>query len=160
MARKIISEPEPEPEPEGAEEIETQETEETQEEEIKPATKPKRVLTEKQLESLKKAREAAAKALPKKEIEVKAAEYDKLEEKKKQLTQPPEPKPIKRSTKKVVEVEEEEDEEEVIVVKKQPKKVIINNNNSLDQEVSMLSIQQKLKAERQRVLMNTLSPMC
>jgi len=46
----------------------------------------------------------------------------------------------------------------VIVVKKQPKKVI--NNNSLDQEVSMLSIQQKLKAERQRVLMNTLSPMC
>ena len=53
MARKIISEPEPEPEPEGnIEETETQE--EQEEEEIKPATKPKRVLTEKQLESLKK----------------------------------------------------------------------------------------------------------
>ena len=60
-----------------------------------PAIKPKRILTEKQLENLKRAREAAllkkkelkelaqkAKALPKKEIEVKAAEYDKLEEKK------------------------------------------------------------------------------
>ncbi len=159
-----------EPEPEGAEEIETVEVhEETKEEEIeedKPITKPKRILTEKQLESLKRAREAAAlkkrelkelaqkaKALPKKEIEVKAAEYDKLEEKKKQLTQPP---PIKKTTKKVVEVEEEEEEEEV-VVKKQPKKV---NNTSLDQEVSMLSIQQKLKLERQKMLMNTLSPMC
>ena len=71
--------------------------EETQEEikqeikqEVKPEIKPKRILTEKQLENLKKAREAAvlkkrelkelaqkAKALPKKEIEVKAAEYDK-----------------------------------------------------------------------------------
>jgi hypothetical protein len=79
--------------------------------------------------------------------------YDKLEDKKKQLTQPP---PIKKTTKKVVEVEEEEEEEEVIV-KKQPKKV---NNTSLDQEVSMLSIQQKLKLERQKMLMNTLSPMC
>ena len=43
-----------EPEPEGAEEIETVEAnEETKEEEIeedKPITKPKRVLTEKQLE--------------------------------------------------------------------------------------------------------------
>ena len=60
----------------------------------KPEVKPKRILTEKQLENLKRAREAAllkkkelkelaqkAKALPKKEIEVKAAEYDKLEEK-------------------------------------------------------------------------------
>jgi hypothetical protein len=55
----------------------------------------------------------------------------------------------------VVEVEEEEEEE--VVVKKQPKKV---NNTSLDQEVSMLSIQQKLKLERQKMLMNTLSPMC
>jgi len=178
---------ESEPEPEGAEDIlalegsparrentrvrdiETVEShEESKEEEIeedKPVTKPKRVLTEKQLESLKRAREAAAlkkrelkelaqkaKALPKKEIEVKAAEYDKLEEKKKQLTQPP---PIKKTTKKVVEVEEEEEEE--VVVKKQPKKV---NNTSLDQEVSMLSIQQKLKLERQKMLMNTLSPMC
>ena len=59
MARKIISEPEPEPEG-NIEENEAEETEETQEEEIKPATKPKRVLTEKQLESLKRAREAAA----------------------------------------------------------------------------------------------------
>ena len=53
-----------EPEPEGAEEIETVEPqEETKEEEIeedKPITKPKRILTEKQLESLKRAREAAA----------------------------------------------------------------------------------------------------
>jgi hypothetical protein len=184
-----------EPEPEGAEDIlalegsparrentrvrdiETVEPqEETKEEEIEddtPITKPKRILTEKQLESLKRAREAAAlkkrelkelaqkaKALPKKEIEVKAAEYDKLEEKKKQLTQPPpEPKPIKKTTKKVIEVEEEEDEEEV-VVKKQPKKVVENNNNSLDKDISMLSIQQKLKLERQKMLMNALSPMC
>jgi hypothetical protein len=180
-----------EPEPEGAEDIlalegsparrentrvrdiETVEVhEETKEEEIeedKPITKPKRVLTEKQLESLKRAREAAAlkkrelkelaqkaKALPKKEIEVKAAEYDKLEEKKKQLqTATAETKPIKKTTKKVIEVEEEEEEE--VIVKKQPKKI---NNTSLDQEVSMLSIQQKLKLERQKMLMNTLSPMC
>ncbi len=55
-----------EPEPEGAEEIETVEPqEETKEEEIeedKPITKPKQVLTEKQLESLKRARQAAAEA--------------------------------------------------------------------------------------------------
>ena len=83
------SEPEQETEAEGPQEIE----------ETKPAIKPKRVLTEKQLENLKRAREAAllkkkelkelaqkAKALPKKEIELKAAEYDKLEEKKKQIT--------------------------------------------------------------------------
>ncbi len=75
-----------------------------------------------------------------------------LEEEKKQLTQPP---PIKKTTKKVIEVEEEEEEE--VIVKKQPKKI---NNTSLDQEVSMLSIQQKLKLERQKMLMNTLSPMC
>jgi hypothetical protein len=56
---------------------------------------------------------------------------------------------------KVIEVEEEEEEE--VIVKKQPKKI---NNTSLDQEVSMLSIQQKLKLERQKMLMNTLSPMC
>ncbi len=62
MPRKIKVETEPEPE--GAEEIETVETQaETKEEEIeedKPIIKPKRVLTDKQLESLKKAREAAA----------------------------------------------------------------------------------------------------
>ena len=59
MQRKIKSEPEPEPEE--TEEVETVETqEETQEEEEKPTTKPKLVLTEKQLESLKKAREASA----------------------------------------------------------------------------------------------------
>ena len=77
------SEPEPETEVEGPQEIE----------ETKPVIKPKRILTEKQLENLKRAREAAllkkrelkelaqkSKALPKKEIEVRAAEYDKLEE--------------------------------------------------------------------------------
>ncbi len=61
MPRKIKSEPEPEPE--GAEEVETVETQEETKEEIgedKPTTQPKRVLTEIQLESLKKAREAAA----------------------------------------------------------------------------------------------------
>ncbi len=66
-----------------------------------------------------------------------------------------ETKPIEKTTKNVVEVEEEEEEE--VIVRKQPKKI---NNNSLDQEVSMLSIQQKLKLERQKMLMNTLSPMC
>jgi len=53
MPRKIKSEPEPEPEV--TEEVETVETQETkEEEEDKPITKPKRVLTEKQLELLKK----------------------------------------------------------------------------------------------------------
>jgi DNA-binding helix-hairpin-helix protein with protein kinase domain len=113
MAKKIIPVPERlhsqahASEPEGAEEIEQTKEEVEEIEEEKPIVKPKRVLTEKQLESLKRAREAAAlkkrelkelaqkaKALPKKEIEVKAAEYDKLEEKKKQLTQPP---PIKKN---------------------------------------------------------------
>jgi len=46
-------------EPDGAVEIETEtRPEATQDEEVKP--KPRRVLTEKQLESLKRAREAAA----------------------------------------------------------------------------------------------------
>jgi hypothetical protein len=139
--------------------------------EVQPVTKPKRVLTEKQLESLARAREAAAqkirelkelaqkaKALPKKEIEVKAAEYDKLEEKKKQILEAPTPKPIKRSTKKVIEDEEEEEEEQPKAVKK----VTINKNNnkySLEENVSMLSIQQKLKLERQKILMSALTPM-
>ena len=65
MPRKSKIEPVPEPqieiEPEGA-----QEEEETQEEikqevkqEVKPEVKPKRILTEKQLKNLKRAREAA-----------------------------------------------------------------------------------------------------
>ena len=100
-----------------------------------------------------------AKALPKKEIEVKAAEYDKLEEKKKQILEAPTPKPIKRSTKKVI--EEEDDEEEVEQQPKAVKKVTINKNNynSLEENVSMLSIQQKLKLERQKMLMTALTPM-
>ena len=173
MAKKIIqqqSEPEQieATEPEGA-----QEEVEDEVEEVQPVTKPKRVLTEKQLESLARAREAAAhkkrelkelaqkaKALPKKEIEVKAAEYDKLEAKKQQLTQPPqEKKAVKKIVKKVIEVEEddnEEEEAEVVVKKQQPKKV----ENTFDKDVSMLSIQQKLKAERQKMLINALSPMC
>ena len=55
MAKKIIPVPEPEPEPE-----ETVEEVKEEIEEEKPIVKPKRVLTEKQLESLKRAREAAA----------------------------------------------------------------------------------------------------
>ena len=101
-----------------------------------------------------------AKALPKKEIEVKAAEYDKLEEKKKQILEAPTPKPMKRSTKKVI--EEEDEEEEVEQQPKAVKKVTINknnNNNSLEENVSMLSIQQKLKLERQKMLMSALTPM-
>ena len=43
--------------------------------------------------------------------------------------------------------------------KPQPKQVVAQNN-SIDKEVSMLSIQQKLKAELQKVLMSALSPMC
>jgi hypothetical protein len=43
----------PEPEPEGAEEIEQPKEEVEEVEEDKPIIKPKRVLTEKQLESLK-----------------------------------------------------------------------------------------------------------
>jgi hypothetical protein len=117
-------------EPEQEQEIEANEPEpetdvevEGPQEETKPAIKPKRTLTEKQLENLKRAREAAllkkkelkelaqkAKALPQKEIEVKAAEYDKLEEKKKQILEAP--KTIKRSTKKVTKTEAEEEEEE------------------------------------------------
>ena len=166
MPRKTkVIEVYPEIEPEGAPE-EVEETEEVEEvKEVKPEIKPKRILTEKQLENLKRAREAAllkkrelkelaqkSKALPKKEIEVRAAEYDKLEEKKKQILEAP--KAIKKTTKKVVEVEEEEEE---IEEKKPVKKV--NNNNSLEENVSMLSIQQKLKLERQRMLMNALTPM-
>ena len=48
-----------------------------------------------------------------------------------------------------------EEEEEEIEEKKPVKKV----NNSLEENVSMLSIQQKLKLERQRMLMNALTPM-
>ena len=164
---KVIEVPEQEIEANEPEEVEETEVEGPQEE-IKPEIKPKRILTEKQLENLKRAREAAllkkkelkelaqkAKALPKKEIEVKAAEYDKLEEKKKQILEAP--KTIKRSTKKV---EEDEEEEETKPIKKVTTNKNNNNNNSLDQDISMLSIQQKLKLERQKMLMNTLSPMC
>jgi predicted acylesterase/phospholipase RssA len=158
-------------EPVGAQEVE--EVEEAQEaapevEEIK--TKPKRLLSEKQLETLALARVKAAEvkkknkeeklkalSLSKKENEIKALEYDKLEEKKKQLLEAP--KAVKKTTKKVIEVEEEEEEEEII--KKPIKKVVNNNNNnSLSQDASMLTIQQKLKLERQKMLMSTLSPMC
>ena len=167
MPRKVRSEPEPEPEiePEGTQE-EVEEIQEIQEE-TKPEPilpKPKRILTERQLENLKKAREAAllkkkelkelaqkAKALPKKEIEVKAAEYDKLVEKKKQILEAP--KAVKKTVKKVIEEEEEEEAEKPI------KKVTINTKNSLEQNVSMLSIQQQLKLERQKLLMNALAPM-
>ena len=82
-------------------------------------TKPKRVLSEKQLETLALARVKAAEvkkknkeeklkalSLSKKENEIKAIEYDKLEEKKKQLL---EPKTVKKTTKKVVAEEEETD---------------------------------------------------
>ena len=45
--------------------------------------------------------------------------------------------------------------------KKPIKKVVNNNNNnSFSQDASMLTIQQKLKLERQKMLMSTLSPMC
>ena len=168
MPRKTKEQvPEPEIEPEGAQETQEEEVEEVEETKTESIlTKPKRILTEKQLENLKRAREAAllkkkelkelaqkAKALPKKEIEVKAAEYDKLEEKKKQILEAPAPKTIKRSTKKVSEEEEEEE-----VDKKPVKKVTVNN--SLEENVSMLSIQQKLKLERQKMLMSALTPMC
>ena len=67
------------------------------------------------------------------------------------------PKTVKKTTKKVIEVEEEEEE----VIKKPIKKVVNNNNNnSFSQDASMLTIQQKLKLERQKMLMSTLSPMC
>ena len=156
-------------EPEGAQEVETVEEVAPEIEEIK--TKPKRVLSEKQLETLALARVKAAEvkkknkeeklkalSLSKKENEIKALEYDKLEEKKKQLLEAP--KTVKKTTKKVIEVEEEEEEEEII--KKPIKKVVNNNTNniSLSQDASMLTIQQKLKLERQKMLMSTLSPMC
>jgi hypothetical protein len=48
-----------------------------------------------------------AKALPKKEREVKAAEFDKLEEKKEELTQPP-------IVKKVIAVQETEEDNEKV----------------------------------------------
>ncbi len=94
-------------------------------------------------------------SITKKEFEVKAAEYNKLEEKKKQILEAP--KAIKKTTKKVIEVEEEEEIEEP----KAQKKVTINNNNkSLEENASLLSIQQKLKFERQKMLMSALTPMC
>ena len=68
-----------------------------------------------------------------------------------ELPEAPAPKIIKRSTKKI-EVEEEKEE--------QPKAVKKVNNSSLGENVSMLSIQQKLKLERQKFLMNALTPMC
>ena len=153
--------------PEEAQETEEVSQEIEAEEEVK--IKPKRVLSEKQLETLALARVKAAEvkkknkeeklkalSLYKKENEIKAIEYDQLEEKKKQLLETP--KTVKKTTKKVIEVEEEEEEE---VIKKPIKKVVNNNNNnSFSQDASMLTIQQKLKLERQKMLMSTLSPMC
>jgi hypothetical protein len=156
--------------PEEAQETEEVSQEIEAEEEVK--IKPKRILSEKQLETLALARVKAAEvkkknkeeklkalSLYKKENEIKAIEYDQLEEKKKQLLETP--KTVKKTTKKVIEVEEEEEEE---VIKKPIKKVVNNNNNnnnnSFSQDASMLTIQQKLKLERQKMLMSTLSPMC
>ena len=62
MPRKtqVIEVPEPEQEIEASEPEQEAEVEGPQEiEEVKPAIKPKRILTEKQLENLKRAREAA-----------------------------------------------------------------------------------------------------
>ncbi len=54
----------------------------------------------------------------------------------------------------------EKDLKEEIEEKKPVKKVTVNNNNnSLEENVSMLSIQQKLKLERQKILMSALTPM-
>ena len=153
--------------PEEAQETEEVSQEIEAEEEVK--IKPKRILSEKQLETLALARVKAAEvkkknkeeklkalSLYKKENEIKAIEYDQLEEKKKQLLETP--KTVKKTTKKVIEVEEEEEEE---VIKKPIKKVVNNNNNnSFSQDASMLTIQQNLKLERQKMLMSTLSPMC
>ena len=48
--------------------------------------------------------------------------------------------------------------------KKEAKKAITNNNNnnnnSLEEKVSMLSMQPKLKLERQQMLMQALTTMC
>ena len=53
---------------------------------------------------------------------------------------------------------EEEEEEETKPVKKTTTST--TTINSLEEKVSMLSIQQKLKLERQQMLMNSLTPIC
>ena len=94
MVKKIIQQQSEEIEPEGTQE-ETQEQQEVEEaEEVQPVTKPKRVLTEKQLESLARAREAAshkkrelkelaqkAKALPTKKLKLKQQNMINLKQK-------------------------------------------------------------------------------
>jgi hypothetical protein len=86
-------------------------------------------------------------------------------------------KPVK---KEIIEVKTEEPKEDILTagaarqrkqedagaasaafdeVEQKPVKKTINNNNSLEENVSMLSIQQKLKLERQKFLMNALTPM-
>ena len=75
-----------------------------------------------------------AKELHTKKIKVKAAEYDKLKEMKIQLLETP--KPFKKTTKKEKQVKKN------ITTTTTNNNNNNNNNNSLEEKVSMLSIQQ------------------
>ena len=57
-------------------------------------------------------------------------------------------------------MEEEEEEEKPVKKTITTTTTTTNNNNSLEENVSMLSIQQKLKLERQKMIMQALTPMC
>lgn len=119
-------------------------------------TKPKRVLSELQLANLAKAREAAAikkkelkelankaKALPKKEIELKAAKYDEIEAEKQKIIKPVQVAATPKTTKKTVKAAPIETHTEDIV-----------------QMSSMQQIQMKLRQDQQKQLMQALLPMC
>ena len=142
--------------------------------------KPKRIMSQAQLDNLVKAREAArikkaeisqnnakAKALKEEENKLKAIQYDNIKQQQQQelnkvVVETPKQK-TKKIIKKVVEVEEsesEEEEEEVIVVKKsKPKKQQQEPNyNQLLYENSVDKIREKLLDDRARTLINALTP--
>jgi hypothetical protein len=145
---KQASEPEPEPEP----------------------TKPKKILTDAQLEALAKAREKAkqrkkelaelnakSKGLKEQKLKADAAEFDKLQKQKEleetvkkiEVSNPPPPPEKKKKIKKIIYESEnsEEDTEEVIIKKKkQPKQPSYSQlaDMSLEQQIKNKLQQEKI----------------
>ena len=132
-------------------------------------TKPKKKMTESQLEALSRARIKAAerkqelkelnaksRGLKEQKLKADAAEFDKLQ-KKKELDEtikkieepPPPPKKIERKVKKIIYESDSDDDVEEVVVKRNPKKKTEKVEPSYSQLADM-SVEQQIKNKLQQ----------
>ena len=140
--------------------------------EIKVEKKPKKVLTESQLEALAKARikaqerkqelkelNAKSKGLKEEKLKADAAEFDRLQQKKELdetvkkievANPPPPPKKFERRIKKII-YEDDTDEESVeeVIVKRKQKKKVEKVEPSYEQLANM-SVEQQIKNKLQQ----------